>query len=716
MNLFVLTSIACGVFCTILAFITLIFGRAKIHRILAFFNISVAIWGYGCFWAGRAISEPIALLGWRFGQAGGIFIATFFYHLVCIFCGLQRKIQLIAVYIWSMFFLYFCFSTNLLFAKTRLVYNIPYYNDATWLYAGLVFSWLFVVCVSFFELLRFFPKTKGAKRIQTLYIIFGFLTGFVGGASTLIPMFRIPIYPFGNITIPVYCLIATYAILRHHLMDVDVVIKKTVVFATLLTITFGIFVGITFLIQQVIMGGRLLGAAISCSIIILAYRPIEKFLIAITNKYLFQKKYDFYSQIIKPFIDDVATVLDIDEIVTRTIDLLEKLHPKYSDILLLNSDRYISHGAKDESTVRVIGKDSPIPECLKSIKDILSIEDENDKKISEEIKNEMRGLKASLAVPLLIRDELIGIILLGKKKSDEYYTQKELTMLMDLARTEAIAIKNAQLTKEIAERSEKKGIDKTSVGAAHQMKNILARLAASAKFVSTAIKITKSKEITFEKAQSLLATTEDSMQGILKEAEKGKRMLDAILYPAKVKEDFAELNVYAIVKQALEQSSRTKSKDVLERNIPAPIVTNGVSESLPHIIGNESLVEQILENLINNAFDAILWRYSYLKPDGTYRGKITITAKDKGGNIAITIDDNGIGMKDDVKEKLFAGYFTTKSAERKGDGAGLYSMKDWIEQHKGKISFSSEYGKGTTFTVELPKEQEGFNGSKATNP
>jgi len=156
-------------------------------------------------------------------------------------------------------------------------------------------------------------------------------------------------------------------------------------------------------------------------------------------------------------------------------------------------------------------------------------------------------------------------------------------------------------------------------------------------------------------------------------------------------------------------------ENFLERNIPAPIVTNNVSESFPHIIGNESLVEQILENLINNAFDAILWRYSYLKPDGSYRGKITITAKDKGENVAISIEDNGIGIEEKDKEKLFAGYFTTKSAEHKGDGAGLYSMKSWIEQHKGKISFSSEYGKGTIFTVDLPKEQEGFNDSKTIN-
>jgi signal transduction histidine kinase len=471
------------------------------------------------------------------------------------------------------------------------------------------------------------------------------------------------------------------------------------------------------LIQQFLgIGDTILRFAISSVVIIITFRPLKIFLVRVTDKYLFQKKYE-YRQIMKPFIDDVATELDLDQIVTRTIDLLEKtLHPQYSDILLLNGNKYISHVVKNESMARVIEKDSSIVKYLMSTKSILSIESYNDKKVGEEIKNETLDLKVALIIPLVLHNELIGIMLLSNKKSDEYYTQEDLNILMDLARTLAIAIKNAQLTREIADKSEKKGIDKTSVGAAHQMKNILARLSANAKLVSTAIKVTESKETTSEKTQSLLSLAKDSMQGMLKEAERGKRMLDAILYPAKVKEGFTDLKVCALVRQALEASSRTKSKDVLERNIPAPVVTNSVPENFPSIIGNESLVEQILENLINNAFDAILWRYSYLKPDGSYRGKITITAEDKGEYIAISIEDNGIGMKDDVKEKLFAGYFTTKSAEHKGDGAGLYSMKDWVGQHNGKISFSSEYGRGTSFTVELPKKQEGFSGFKTIDP
>src|SRR4030043_1268317 len=128
MALVALSGLTCGIFTSILALIALLLGKTKIHRILALFNISVAIWGFGCFIAGIATRESSAIYGWRFAQTGGIFIAVFFYHMISIFCNLQRRLALVTIYIWGVFFLYFCFFTNLLFNKTRFIYNV-YYND-----------------------------------------------------------------------------------------------------------------------------------------------------------------------------------------------------------------------------------------------------------------------------------------------------------------------------------------------------------------------------------------------------------------------------------------------------------------------------------------------------------------------------------------------------------------------------------------------------------
>ena len=92
-----------------------------------------------------------------------------------------------------------------------------------------------------------------------------------------------------------------------------------------------------------------------------------------------------------------------------------------------------------------------------------------------------------------------------------------------------------------------------------------------------------------------------------------------------------------------------------------------------------------------------------LLKENSYRGKITITTQPKDNILEITIEDNGIGIKDDNRERVFTPFFTTKVSSRRGTGLGLYVIRRIIADiHKGKINFESDYKVGTRFIVELP--------------
>ncbi len=81
-------------------------------------------------------------------------------------------------------------------------------------------------------------------------------------------------------------------------------------------------------------------------------------------------------------------------------------------------------------------------------------------------------------------------------------------------------------------------------------------------------------------------------------------------------------------------------------------------------------------------------------------GKLTICASQKKpGAVDISIEDTGVGIPDDVKPRIFTPLFTTKS---KGQGFGLAVVKHLVEIQGGTISFESQEGKGTKFTVKLP--------------
>jgi len=81
-------------------------------------------------------------------------------------------------------------------------------------------------------------------------------------------------------------------------------------------------------------------------------------------------------------------------------------------------------------------------------------------------------------------------------------------------------------------------------------------------------------------------------------------------------------------------------------------------------------------------------------------GKLEVAAAQSDTEAVITISDTGTGIPNEVKPKLFTPMMTTKA---KGQGLGLAVVKRLVEALKGTISFESEVGVGTTFTIRLPK-------------
>jgi PAS domain S-box-containing protein len=131
---------------------------------------------------------------------------------------------------------------------------------------------------------------------------------------------------------------------------------------------------------------------------------------------------------------------------------------------------------------------------------------------------------------------------------------------------------------------------------------------------------------------------------------------------------------------------------VFERiNIPDNIELSINVKELPNFKTDVTFIQRVLTNLVNNSVQAM--------QDG---GKLGVAGFVKEGKIYITVSDNGAGIPDEVKSKLFSPLMTTKA---KGQGLGLAVVKRLVEALNGKISFESQVGKGTKFIIELPQVQ-----------
>jgi two-component system phosphate regulon sensor histidine kinase PhoR len=117
----------------------------------------------------------------------------------------------------------------------------------------------------------------------------------------------------------------------------------------------------------------------------------------------------------------------------------------------------------------------------------------------------------------------------------------------------------------------------------------------------------------------------------------------------------------------------------------------------PYIVGDVFHLTHLFNNLLDNAN-----KYSPSNP------RIRVAVKEKGAEVQITLQDQGIGMSRDAVKKIFDKFYRVPTGnvhDVKGFGLGLSYVKTMVEAHKGDIQVQSEPGKGSTFTINLPKKQ-----------
>ena len=179
---------------------------------------------------------------------------------------------------------------------------------------------------------------------------------------------------------------------------------------------------------------------------------------------------------------------------------------------------------------------------------------------------------------------------------------------------------------------------------------------------------------------------EESTTTVLQEADRLKHIVAEFSDFARMpKPEFGRVDLDELVRGSL-----SLYKDA------APIEVN-LAGTIPQLDADKNQLNQVLLNLVENARDAISQR---VEP-GT--GKITVTTKlgDAGDRALLIVEDNGPGVPPELKDKVFAPYFTTKHSKG-GTGLGLAIVHRIVSDHGGRIMINDARGGGARFTIELP--------------
>lgn len=178
----------------------------------------------------------------------------------------------------------------------------------------------------------------------------------------------------------------------------------------------------------------------------------------------------------------------------------------------------------------------------------------------------------------------------------------------------------------------------------------------------------------------------DIIQTAAEDAAATVRRIQTFARKSPVKE-FELLDVRSLLQDAVEITRTRWENEARLRGLEYQVKLD--AEAGSNTLGSASELREVFVNLIVNAVDAM--------PRG---GKLAITCKRLESRLELLFSDNGTGMPEDVRQKIFEPFFSTKGAH--GTGLGLSVSYSIIERHDGSIRVSSQPGQGTTFTIDLP--------------
>lgn len=239
---------------SIISIFVLVKGKTRLTKLFACLLIAVSVWGLGAYLIGTSTSaeKTISIIRWAYPAV--IFIPIFFLHSVYLFLGVKKDLFLYICYLQGYFFSYVAIIGKM-FDSAPLMFNSLYYQQSeTHLLAASFISWIIICLIIHFKLFLHYKKADHKQKKQIMALMWSAPLGFGGGAMNFFPAFGINIYPYGNFLVPIYFLIITYAILKYQLLDILVVVKKSVIYSTSIALLSILYLLTVFVLEKFAQG------------------------------------------------------------------------------------------------------------------------------------------------------------------------------------------------------------------------------------------------------------------------------------------------------------------------------------------------------------------------------------------------------------------------------------------------------------------------------
>jgi signal transduction histidine kinase len=298
------------------------------------------------------------------------------------------------------------------------------------------------------------------------------------------------------------------------------------------------------------------------------------------------------------------------------------------------------------------------------------------------------GVRAIIAVPIIREGRLLGGFAVNRNTPGEFPAET-VELLRTFATQSALAIQNARLFREIADKSRQLEV------ASRHKSEFLANMSHELRTPLNAI-IGYSELLEEEAGDVDGGRLVPDLQKIATAAKHQLSLINDILDLSKIEAGRMELEVADFdLPSAIDNALTLVRERATHRGIT---LGRAIDDRVGVIRADERKVKQVLLNLLSNAIK--------FTPEG---GRIDVRAAAQAGPVEISVADNGVGIAPEDQEAVFDEFRQVGAADKKveGTGLGLALARRFVELHGGRIWVKSQVGQGSAFTFTLPVRREG---------
>jgi signal transduction histidine kinase len=584
-------------------------------------------------------------------------------------------------------------------------------------YAGYLLIFTFV---GLFELGRKAYRSNGRDRVQGEYVLLGLATSVLVIIFTNLVLPRLVETPavvsqIGSYAIVLFIGLTVYSIIRHRLLDIRLVVARSIAYSLLLATLGSLYAAGVFLFQASLFKdnsmsiAQVLSSAALALLVAVTFQPLRRILEKLTDGIFYRDRYD-PTELLQKLGRAVSSTIILDGLTKHVLsDLVAAMHLSGGAIIVQDRQNNLFIQNQSLLTKRLV------------LSDVESLFHHRNPLIFDELpeghqKALLRTLDVAVALPLEGRDGVVGLLVLGAKKSGDPFSNQDLRLLGVFAPELSVGIENARAYHQIesfnetlrlqVERATRKLRDaNTHLKELDKAKDEFISLA-SHQLRTPLTAITGYLSMVADQDVGKLNTKQKKfVNEALGGAERMGTLIDDLLNISRM-----EVGRFVLNRHATDLSEITGEE---VRAFKPHADSCGLEliyhkpKSLPYLMIDAIKTRQVIANFIDNAIDY------------TKEGKVEVSIKQVGDDIELLVVDTGMGVDETDKMALFTKFFRARNAEGTrpdGNGLGLYLAKRVIEQQGGEIIFESELGKGSTFGFRLPIETSDKSISKAITP